>query len=105
MAVLDERRGGGVEGHADVHRRVAGVPLVHRLVAAVAHADAYVRGCVYDVRRALVVEHLKHIFVWYLRLLRENAPHLDVAAADQVSHEVFLDRYVLVEEFAQRLLV
>ena len=52
-----------------------------------------------------VVEHLQHIFVWYLRLLREDAPHLDVAAADQVTHEVLLDRYVLVEELAQRLLV
>ena len=105
VAVLDERRGGGVEGHADVHRRVAGVTLVHSLVAAVAHADAYVRGRVYDVRRALVVEHLEHVFVGDLRLLREDAPHLDVAAADEVAHEVLLDRYVLVEELAQRLLV
>ena len=78
---------------------------MHSLVAAVAHADAYVRGCVYDVRRALVVEHLEHIFVGDLRLLREDAPHLDVAAADEVAHEVLLDGDVLVEELAQRLLV
>ena len=44
VAVPDERAGGGVEGHADVLRRVAGPPHVLHLVAAVAEADAPVRG-------------------------------------------------------------
>ncbi|MPM89054.1 hypothetical protein SDC9_136162 [bioreactor metagenome] len=105
VAVLDERRRSRVEGHADIHRRVADGAGVQRLVTAVAHADADVRGGVDDVRRALVIKDVQRVFVRYLRLLREDAPHLDIAAADEVAHEVLLNGDVLMEKLAERLLV
>ena len=61
VPVLDKRCGCSVESHAYVHRRVAGVSFVHRLMAAVAHADAYMRRRVYDVCSALVVENLEQV--------------------------------------------
>ena len=105
VAVLDQRRRRGVEGHANVHRRVADRAGVQRLMAAVAHADADVRGGVDDICRAFVIEHVQRVFVGYLRFLREDAPHLDVAAADEVAHEVLLYGDVLVKKFAEGLLV
>ena len=49
VAVFDERAGRGVEGHADVHWGITRPPEMLHFMAAVAHADADVRGRLDDV--------------------------------------------------------
>ena len=61
VAVFRERFRGGVEGHADVHGRVAGAAEVHHLVTAVAHAYADTRGGLDDFARPLVVEDQERV--------------------------------------------
>ena len=78
---------------------------MHRLVAAVAHAYAYMRGGVYYIRSALVVKDMQRVFVGNLRLLREYPSHLYVSAADQIAHEILFHRYVLVEKLGKSLLI
>src|ERR1017187_7040397 len=61
-AVFNQRARSGVEGHTDVHRRFAIAPQMGRLVAAIAGADADVRGRFDDFGSSFVVEHVVRVF-------------------------------------------
>jgi hypothetical protein len=53
--------GGAAEGHADVHRRVAGPAHVLHLVAAVAHSHGHRWGVLDHLAGSLVVKHLEGV--------------------------------------------
>ena len=78
---------------------------MHHLVAAVAHADAAVRGGADDLARALVVEHVQGVVVGEHRLVDEDATELGLASDEQVADELLFDVQVLVEQLAEHLLV
>jgi hypothetical protein len=105
VAVADEGRGRGVEGHADVERGVAGRPDVAHLVAAVADPDAAMRSGLDDLARPLVVEDVEGVFVGEDGLVDEDPPELGLPLGEEGLDEVLLHGDVLVVELGQDLLV
>ena len=105
VAVFDECGRRGVEGHAYIHRGITSRAVVEGLVTTVAHAYSYVRGRFYNVCRPFVVQYVEGVFIRYLRFLSEDPPHLGIASADKLLHEIFLHGDVLFEKFAESLLV
>ena len=105
VPVADQRSRGGVERHADVHRRAARAAEVLHLVPAVAQADADVRGRANHPRGPLVVEHVQRDVAGEDRLRHEHAPELGLAVREERLDEVLLLVEVPVEQLREDLLV
>ena len=105
VPVLDQRLRRTVEGHADVHRGVAGLVEVLHLVAAVAGADAHVGGSVDHLAGSLVVHHREGVVPIQRLLVHEGAAQLGFAPGEEVLHKVLFHVQVLVIELRQQFLV
>ena len=94
---------GAVEGHADVHRRVAGAAEVLHLVAAVAEADGAMAWRWRPPRwRARSPGRAATGRGGQRGLVDEDPPELRLAGGEEVADEVVLDVQVLVEELGEQ---
>ena len=104
-AVLDERLSCAAEGHADVHGRGAGFAEMLHLMAAVAGADAAMRGGADDFASAFVVEDGESAITSQGVLVDKDAAELGFTACEEAADKIFLDVEVLIEELGEELLV
>ena len=102
--MADEGIGAGVEGHTDVHGRIAGAAYMLHLVAAVADADSAVAGRTHDFAGALVVEHGQALVGQQHLLVDESAAQSGLTHEER-RDEVLLHVDVLVVELGQQFLV
>ena len=103
--MLDQRFYCSVEGHADIHRGVAGAAQVAHLVAAVAGPDADLRRRSYDLAGPLVIQDMEAILLREGRLVHEDSAQLGFPAGEQGFDGILLDIEVLIVKFGHEFLV
>lgn len=105
MPVPDERGCRGVEGHADLHRRPAGLIQVGHLMPAVTEAYAAMAGRLYNFGGPLVIEHLEALSGSKCRFVNKHAAELGGPLGKEFTDKVLLDVEVLIKKFRKQLLV
>jgi hypothetical protein len=74
-------------------------------MAAVTDADSAGRGASNDFRGALVTQNVQGVFQGQSRFVNEGAPQLGLSPRKQGLNKFFFHIQILVEEFAQDLLI